>query len=346
MRWDKYFAQIARRIFIAAKAFEIRAKMLAGRFFKNALRYFNAILNNINNIMYKLRSHKACRMRGESTGRLHTAVNKIRRCVLRKAGGNTVLVAKVAVSAFSVVMGFLVLIICVYVIIPSMISDAAHYFEHDLAIQLYNRTLKDKDISAFVGISDNQQIVFPRDCFSSVLKQNPEIVGRLTISALNIGYLVTQHTDNTYYLRNGYNQRPGVCGTIFLDSKCSANQHPPKGHYILYGKDMPNGTMFGSLRQYGDADFFKINDTLRFDTLYGDFEWKVFSAYETVQYEQIISNCPSFGGEKWLYYLEQLAAKSLHFKDINFSPGDVLLTLCTDVSPAGSRFVVHAKLVS
>ncbi|MFA5676254.1 MAG: class B sortase [Christensenellales bacterium] len=333
MRWDKFFARAARRVYIALRALQIRALNMLFI----ALRYFSRVHNRIINMKGKGRGTS------REHGRMHTAIHKIKRGIIKKAKGNTALVAKIAVSAFSVVMGLLTLMLCVYVIIPSIISNAAHYFEHDFAIQLYNRTLKQNEIAAFGGAANDRQIVFPRDCFGSVLKQNPDIVGRLSISALNLGYLVTQHTDNTYYLHTGYNLKPGKCGAIFLDCTCNAGLHPPGGHYILYGKDMQNGTMFGNLRRYKDADFFKTGGTLRFDTLYGDYEWQVFSAYET-QSEQNFEG--SFlSGEEWLCYLKRLAAKSLHPKDINLSPDDALLTLCTDGTANNTRFVVHAVLI-
>ncbi len=342
MRWDKYFLQAAYRIYIGLKELQIRAANRAGRFIKNVLNYFYRVLNNIINMIRKLRqSANAGRVRGKSTGRLHTAVNYLRRGI--QTGGDTTFAAKVAVSAFSVFMGFFVLLLCVYVIIPSVISGAAHYIEHDLAIKMYNRTLKENEIAAVS--TSNQQTVLPRDCFSSVLKQNPDIAGRLTISGLNLGYLVTQHTDNTYYLHTDYNRKPGSLGTIFLDCMCSAKASPPRGHYILYGKNMPDGTMFGSLKKFGDADFFKANDTLRFDTLYGDFEWTVFSAYKAAPGDSFSANFPSLGSEKWLAYLQQLAEKSINNKDISFTQNDVLLTLCTDALSSGTRFVVHAKLI-
>ena len=42
---------------------------------------------------------------------------------------------------------------------------------------------------------------------------------------------------------------------------------------------MKNGTMFHNLMEYKDEKFFYNNRTIRFDTVYEDLQWEIFSAY-------------------------------------------------------------------
>jgi sortase B len=84
---------------------------------------------------------------------------------------------------------------------------------------------------------------------------------------------------------------------------------------------------------------------LRFDTLYEDYEWEVFSAYVTSTDFYYIET--AFGSdEDWLEFINELKGKSLYQTDVTLSADDVVLTLSTcSYEFDGARFVVHARLI-
>ena len=261
---------------------------------------------------------------------------------------NNNLTAKIAVSSVAFITGIGLLLVCVYAIIPAIISDTAEIIDHKFALELYEETVPEADpqVSAapvFVQ-PDTPENISPRECFSSVLAENPDIVGRINIEKLGITYLVTQADDNKHYLKTGYDGKGSKSGTIFLDYRCDANTVPLKGHYIIYGHNMKDGSMFHSLTDYKNEFSFYDNAVIRFDTLYQDYEWEVFSAYITDTNFYFIDTVFS-SNDEWLDFLHNIQQKSLYTTDAKLSADDVILTLCTCTYEFdNARFVVHARL--
>ena len=269
--------------------------------------------------------------------------------VLRaKTKGNSVTMTKIGIAIGSFVIGFVVFLTVVYGIIPTAIADMSTQMESEYATELFNRTVKNEEPPGEAAAFEQGESVveFPRDCFVPVLKENPDIVGRVSIDSMDIGYLVAQSIDNDYYLKHGYDRKESKSGAVFLDYRCNAESQPLKGHYILYGHNMKNGSMFHNLNKYADADFFEKNRMIRFDTLYKDYEWEVFSTYVTSTDFYYIDTTFKDDTE-WLDFLHQIQQKSLHQTDIELQTDDVVLTLSTcDYSFENARFVVHARLVT
>jgi sortase B len=257
------------------------------------------------------------------------------------------LLAKVGVSALAVFIGLIFLIICVYVIIPSIISGAADSIDLNRARRMYESTLINQAPDtkpAFVQPGE-APVQKPRDIFAAALAENPDVVGRISIDGIGIAYLVVQSNDNEYYLENGYSGEASRMGAVFLDYRCGASPGPLSGHYIVYGHNMKSGAMFHNLLKYKDKYTFYSNRIIRFDTLYDDHEWEIFSAYTTADDFYFIDTAFRDDSE-WLAFLRAIQDKSMFDTDTSLSPDDVVLTLstCTNASDS-ERFVVHAKLI-
>ena len=244
--------------------------------------------------------------------------------------------------------GIAFILVCVYTIIPGIISDAENKIEQRFALTLYEKTTLQTTSSAQpvfdqpIETMDDQS---PRPGFSSVLNENPDIVGRISIDTLGITYLVTQSDNNDHYLHIGYDGTESDSGTIFLDYRCDASAQPLSGHYILYGHNMKNGTMFHNLAKYKNPDVFNSNRTIRFDTLYADYEWEVFSAYVT-DTDFYFIDTEFKDGQAWASFLDTIKQKSIYETDIALNSDDVVLTLCTcSYEFDSARFVVHARLI-
>ena len=259
------------------------------------------------------------------------------------------LVAKVSVAAFATLTGIALILVCVYTIIPGLISDAASKIDQRFAQTLYEKTLQQTESytaqPVFEQPDDEMAVTQPRSCFASVLRENPDIIGRISIDALDITYLVTQTNDNEYYLHTGYSGEESDGGTIFLDYRCDADAQPLSGHYIIYGHNMRNGTMFHNLVEYKNEDIFNSQRIIRFDTLYDDYEWEVFSAYVSDTDFYFIDT--TFENDlKWCSFLNTIHEKSMFETDVVLSADDVILTLVTcSYEFDDARFVIHARLV-
>jgi sortase B len=261
---------------------------------------------------------------------------------------------KITVICIAVALAAALLAVCVFVLLPLVISDANRQVEeNNLAQDLYEMTVE-KDIPAPTpgaaavfepGTEQTPALRFPRDGFSAALQQNPDIIGRITIEACDIEYLVTQTTDNKTYLSVGYDRQKSKNGTIFMDYRCDADADPLCGHYIIYGHNMKSGAMFHNLMRFKDEDFFYANRIFRFDTLYEDYEWEIFSAYVSPATADYIKT--SFADEtEWLSFLQTEQQKSAFETGVTLSASDVVLTLSTCTYEFDdARLVIHARLV-
>lgn len=91
--------------------------------------------------------------------------------------------------------------------------------------------------------------------FAALWEQNPDVYAWITVPGTLVDYPVLQHpADDEYYLNHTIDHRAGLPGSIYSESL-----HPKDFsgvHTILYGHNMKNDTMFGSLHSYADPDFF------------------------------------------------------------------------------------------
>lgn len=81
----------------------------------------------------------------------------------------------------------------------------------------------------------------------------PAAVGWITVPGTDVDYPFVQGPDNQYYLRRGLDGAYLYAGVPFLDSRCAADFSD--GNTILYGHNLRNGSMFGSLDRFKSQSF-------------------------------------------------------------------------------------------
>ena len=173
---------------------------------------------------------------------------------------------------------------------------------------------------------------------------NEQTVGYIRIDNTKINYPVMQTDDNDFYLTHNSFKEEDHAGAIFMDFRCDIDDFSKTRNIILYGHRMKNGTMFKDLVMYEDKDFFLNNRVITFDTLNGEYEWKIFAVFETTtQYYYIDTDFPV--DSMWLDFLNLAHEKSMYKTYVNFYPDDIILTLSTCTTEEDGRFVVMAKLV-
>ena len=89
--------------------------------------------------------------------------------------------------------------------------------------------------------------------FSALRKKNNHIIAWISIPNMPIDYAVVKGKDNNYYLKNDALKRPSKAGAIFLDSGLKSDFSNRDS--IIYGHDMYDGSMFGSLAKYRTKSF-------------------------------------------------------------------------------------------
>ena len=180
--------------------------------------------------------------------------------------------------------------------------------------------------------------------FSTLQEINSDTVGWLTVNNTKIDYPVVQAKDNDYYLNRDYYQDKNRHGWIFMDYR--NNPDELNENTIIYGHNLANQTMFGTLRYSLNANWYKksANQIITFNTPNANMKFQIFSVYtipKTNDYLDVtFSNSNLFQA-----YIDLVKGRSIYDFNINVTTDDKILTLSTCASGSDKRLVVHAKLI-
>lgn len=186
--------------------------------------------------------------------------------------------------------------------------------------------------------------------YEALYLQNPDLVGWITIPGTMLDYPVVQTPDRpNYYLHRGFDGEEAYEGTLYVREQCDVNL--PSDNVTIYGHNMADGSMFGSLHKYKEKAHWQANPLIEFNTLYerhtyeiclifrtsvnisGGFDYHLFDTAENAEaFDSFIATCQS---------------KALYDTGITPVYGDKLITLSTcDRSIASGRLVVVARRIS
>lgn len=84
--------------------------------------------------------------------------------------------------------------------------------------------------------------------YDGLAATNSEFTGVIYIPVLNLTYPIAQSTGNDKYLHTTFEGTRNASGCIFLD--CAASKDFLDPNSFIFGHNMKNGTMFGSLKQF------------------------------------------------------------------------------------------------
>lgn len=137
------------------------------------------------------------------------------------------------------------LIVSIFLIVISLIGIYAVYDYHyvnkkaELSGDIITLMPKEKDESFDLA---------------KMKKINQDIIGWIKINNTKIDYPVVKSKDNNEYLTLNYKKEYSISGSIFLDKR---NKEDFSNEYsIIYGHNMPNGSMFGGIKKYRDSEYF------------------------------------------------------------------------------------------
>ncbi len=183
--------------------------------------------------------------------------------------------------------------------------------------------------------------------YAEFAQQNPDFYGWIKIDNTIVDYPV-MHTPNNpeKYLQLNFDGEYSRAGTIFMDHRCSAESDD----LILYGHNMKNKTMFGSILNYKDEAYWKEHPVIQFDTLYEQREYEVLSAFFDRIYDEndvcfkYYNFIEAFDEDAFNKAIHSYQEKALYDTGISVQYGDQLLTLSTCAyHTENGRFVVVAR---
>ena len=177
---------------------------------------------------------------------------------------------------------------------------------------------------------------------------NPDFCGWLSVADTDLDYPVMYTPkEPEYYLRRGFDGKYAASGSLFIGDGSS----PDSSHVVIYGHNMKNGAMFGSLMPYAKKDYWQAHPIISFTTLERAGEYEVVGAF----YSRVYTDADEGVFRYYRYtdltketvfneYIRQVKAAALYDTGVTAQYGDDILTLSTcSYHTDDGRFVVVAR---
>lgn len=178
--------------------------------------------------------------------------------------------------------------------------------------------------------------------FDALFAENQDIVGWIYSEDTPISYPIVQSSDNDYYLRRMLDGSYNIAGSIFMDYRNSSDL--TDSNTIIYGHNMKNDTMFGTLEKYGDQEYYDEHPIIYYMTPEKTYEIQLVTGYVTDAWSNTYTIPQTIEEQNELS--KEMISKSSFDGDYSFEEGDNLITLSTcayDFNDA--RYVVIGRLV-
>ncbi len=211
----------------------------------------------------------------------------------------------------------------------------------------------DKSISSAISSTKSQSAIEYADMpidLASLKKRNPDVCGWITVPGTLVDYPILQSSksdSNDYYLTHTIDRKENINGSIYIQRQNSNDFKDP--NTLIYGHNMRNGSMFGSLHRFKDKTFFESNEYIYIYTEGRKKTYRIFSAYKTGSAH--ILNKYDFSTKEGR---EQYIADSLNPKNkinnvrdgVKVTEKDKIVTLSTCINDKRYRYIVLGVLVS
>ena len=115
--------------------------------------------------------------------------------------------------------------------------------------------------------------------FEKLTAEYPDTVGWLYCEGTPINYPVVQGKDNLRYLRRLPDGSYNAAGSLFSDYRCK--EVAASGNYIIYGHNMKNGSMFGTIVRYKAQNYYDEHPTLYYLTPERTFRIELIAGFVT-----------------------------------------------------------------
>ncbi|MBE5842882.1 MAG: class B sortase [Butyrivibrio sp.] len=194
---------------------------------------------------------------------------------------------------------------------------------------------------------NNADITYPdlEINFEELKSVNSDFIGWLYFPAVDVSYPVVRENEINQYLYTTFEGKSNKAGSIYMDVLSYSDFTGYSD--MLFGHNMKNGSMFGSLKkiyQSKDEDILADNPYIYVYTEDGVRIYRVFAYYITTDgsysYTEVTNE------KEYEDYISYIKKNSIYTfpEDVSFDGCPSLLTLstCQGQSGSGKRFVVHS----
>ena len=183
--------------------------------------------------------------------------------------------------------------------------------------------------------------------FDVLWEINPDVYAWIEIPGMDIAYPVLQSaTDDSYYLNHTVEREAGLPGSIYTESIHAKDFSD--FNTVIYGHNMNNLTMFGSLRSYRDETFLEEHREIVIYTPEAEYHYKIFAAviYSNAYLPAAFDNNTEEGRQDYIDAISNgVRNMNSHvLDDVEVTTDSHLITLSTCVGDARYRYLVVAAL--
>lgn len=252
-----------------------------------------------------------------------------------------------------VTLAALAIVACIAVLGYNFAQTKLNARQFEQASTLLTEGEKAKDLTAVQ--KKYPDVTFPEDlnpAFGELYALNQDLVGWIAVPGTALSYPVVQTDNDSFYQNHNFKKAASPYGTPFLSYKNDASELDLNN--VIYGRNAEKAPrVFGDLEAYRNADFFKKNPVIEYDTLSESYRFKVYGVFLTNSAPEQDNGyvfdytVPNLGTvESFAGYVDQINQRRLYDTGVDILSSDKLLTLSTSVDDfEGARLVVVARLI-
>ena len=236
-------------------------------------------------------------------------------------------------------VAFIMLIIFIVLLVISSIKVISYVKDSKDNEDIFDEIAKDiviQDIPEEASEDEKYKIDF-----ASLKEKNPDTVGFLKVNGTDVEQVVVKGTNNSYYLYHNFEKQDNSAGWIFADYRNKLDGTDK--NIIIYGHNMRNDTMFGTLKNILNKDW-QENEDNRYITFITENEsslYEVFSVYQIEAEDYYMKT--DFNTGEFKKYVNTMKSRSVYDFDVEVDEDDTILTLSTCGNNNKYRVILHAK---
>ena len=127
-------------------------------------------------------------------------------------------------------------------------------------------------------VEDDPELERMKEISLAALREvNPEVIGWIRIPGTKVDYPLMQGEDNDFYLKHTWQKERNSVGSIFMEYQNSADL--TDYNTIVYGHNMKNDSMFGTLDRYARSAWWQANPYVYLLTDAGVYRYEIFAFF-------------------------------------------------------------------
>lgn len=225
------------------------------------------------------------------------------------------------------------------------LDDASESLTDDVIDQ--DETLEEEETYKFKRNYNRNDFPELEVDFESLKAINPQVVAWLYVGAVDISYPVVQDPlddKNEYYLHHTLEGKENSSGCIFMDWEVDPKL--TSWNTFIYGHNMKNGTMFGSLKKFiNNHGIYDKDPYIYLFREEGIYRYKIYSYYLDKPDTKMYYTCDTL--KEYRAYIRTALEMSVRDCEVPISEEEnsVTLVTCSGSGAGKKRFFVHGKII-